>query len=224
MVKKLNACLGVTLLLTLGLMASDVSAAERFRRLSAEKTYPQGFYVGGYGGLSFPEVNSLVGPQFFEEVITGGFGGGFLGYRVLVPRGFYHLYFAVESDIGVHGAEFDEQEAGNVTANIDINLQYGADFLFGYKDEAWLIFARGGWQRTRFDSTFTDDDESTTSSAWENGIRFGGGIDYGMRRWFLRVDYRRVIYSSQNGVVPMAGDYRFKWTDNQTHIGIGYRF
>ncbi|MBC6444426.1 MAG: outer membrane beta-barrel protein [Alphaproteobacteria bacterium GM202ARS2] len=223
MIKKLSVYLSGVGLVIVGLMASDVSATERFRLSEADKTYPQGFYVGGYGGFAFPQVDSYAGGQDFDETPTGVSGGGFLGYRVLLPRGFYYLYFALESDIGVYDAEVQAQE-GDVTVDMDVHLQYGSDVLFGYKDEAWLVFLRGGWQRTRFDSTFTDDADSVTLSSWENGIRFGGGVDYGMGRWFIRLDYRRVLYRQSTGAIAAMSGYRFKWSDNRTHFGIGYRF
>ena len=183
---------------------------------AVQKDLVQGFYIGGYGSFSFPTVETGQEERTFDDFPTGFGGGGFFGYHVFVPRGFYQLAFALEGDIGVGSASSDDVSASPIT-KLRLRRYYGLDALFGYKEDFWFIFARGGWHRSRFDGRLSD----VAFRRWVHGVRFGAGLEYAPRsRWFVRLEYIRSLHNRQH----LANAASFKVTDNRSRFAVGYRF
>ena len=95
---------------------------------ATQKDVVQGFYLGGYGSFHFPTVETGQEEQTFDDFPTGFGGGGFFGYHVFVPRGFYQLVFALEGDIGVGSASSDEGSESALSA-LRLARYYGLDVL-----------------------------------------------------------------------------------------------
>lgn len=202
----------------INLIAFIAAAAFATPALSAttnkQTTGLSGFYVGGFGGYDWSELDTDTG---FNPNVRGWEGGAFVGYKldVLMQR-------MNNMGIGMNGAiegfygwsNSDNNYAG---VNIDKDNEWGISFRPGFSVIDRLTSPMGinpygilGYRNTKFDGS------AVTGSERYDGFELGVGTELvAFGDFGVRAEYSHVWYGSENGVDPDSDDVR---------LGLAYHF
>lgn len=150
-------------------------------------------------------------------------GGGMLGYNWQIDR----VVLGIETDINYGG--FDESYkttypgfSGGNTTGITNSFSYQADWFgtlrgrLGYAMDNVLLYGTGGLAYGNLDTKFQFGGSKGSSDWTAFGWTAGGGVEYGIDKWSLGLEYLYVDLGSSsdqmNGVnykLDNSVDYRF---------------
>jgi len=187
-----------------------------------------GFYLGAMGGYGWSDSVRANGFSAQSSDISGGFGGGTIGYNWQAPGS--NWVWGLEADAagsdlkygtsGVlarvpYGFEDKIRSFGSVTGRVGVT---GGSALF---------YVKGGyaWANNRIAASAGNAsyNESKTHSGWT----VGGGVEYMFApNWSLKGEYMYADYSNENylrAVVPTTG-VDLGLTTHTVKGGVNYHF
>jgi len=211
-----------------------------------------GFYLGvnggygGYSGLGLREttfsiaapsvpINNVIG----ATDISGGFGGGQVGYNFQAGN----FVYGIEADIegsGIRGRGAQASITPGVgfggTSSIDVNYFGTVRGRIGYSLGSTLLYATGGFAYGGLDTTYTYNDTFGTrgrvsDNSTRTGWTAGAGIEVKLSpSWTLKGEYQ-FIDLEPNSVagpltLPLGYDLRGKseLEFNTVRVGVNYLF
>jgi outer membrane immunogenic protein len=213
-----------TLGLTLGLAAPAMAAdmAVKAPPIVPIAIYSwTGFYVGVNGGGGFTDDRSLLVNETFagapfvsgtwpgsgnfgKRDVSGGFGGGQIGYNWQRD----HFVFGLEADIegsGISGSSLATitpyiAAPNSITVGFNERLDWfgTARGRVGWAWDRFLLYATGGFAYGQVKSSMTMSDTfgftaATTSSSTRGGFVVGGGGEYAFNNnWSVKVEYQYI--------------------------------
>lgn len=191
-----------------------------------------GFYLGAQVGaeqLNSDNTGPRAGGTRKEDDIGGlGVSGGpFLGYG----KTFNRFYFGAELEADFSSSDpSSSRKPGGRRFSINKEHSFGASGRLGYVlDDNVLLYGRGGFVQTRFDTSLTTDIGATFGQAnTETGSRFGVGAEIAATpNTFVRLDY---TYTNYGGYQVQFTDSTITGTDTFDNdetlfrVGLLYRF
>jgi outer membrane immunogenic protein len=187
-----------------------------------------GFYVGGQGGFAWGQSEQYdpFGATTGRYDISGGFGGGTVGYNWQVNS----WVFGLEGDIsgsGIKGGASSSPSWGCVVPGgcvTEVKWFGTARGRVGYAAGPWLFYGTGG---AAFGSVHTF--IATTAfdgTVDRTGWTAGAGIEYGFApHWSVKVEYLHVDLGSNFQWTTFAADPGLTRAEfNLIRGGINYRF
>lgn len=197
-----------------GVLAADMPVKAPVKMLSPAYNWT-GFYIGAHGGYAWGSSRWIDDPIFGgtnlgSHSITGGFGGGQIGYNWQTGQWVFGVE-ASASGADLKGSHLDPQ-ASDIHTRVDA---FGT--ITGRVGYAWdnvLLYAKGGgaWESVKYDD-FTGLglplNGANSSGRW--GWTWGGGVEYGfMPNWSLFVEYNGFEFPNEflsfsGGVAPPYG-------------------
>lgn len=156
-----------------------------------------------------------------------GFGGGvYAGYDFSVTP---DVFLGVEANATLSGASISASLSGGedlLGAKVKARESYGLSARLGYKlAENTGLYARVGWQNTRFKTTVFDADETWFSDKrTEDAFVYGAGLETAVGTSVsLRVEYLMEDYGSA-GLDSDLGISGIKVDNSKLSMGVSYRF
>jgi outer membrane immunogenic protein len=211
-----------------------------------------GFYIGangGYGGYtslpfrdsSYPAGSSVASFTINGGAdITGGFGGGQLGYNFQTGNFVFGIETDIQgSDIRGRGAQNTLTGTADRFAAVDMNVDYFGTVRgkLGYSFGGVLLYATGGFAYGGVRSAFSYQDTFgftgiVGNNQTETGWAAGGGIEVKMSpSWSLKGEYQFIDLSSNStgfaALTPATFDQRGNVSRvefNTVRVGVNYYF
>ena len=177
-----------------------------------------GFYTGGYVGMSSMTAESRIYGFDVELGKNDTSLGGYFGYEIDYGSSFV----ALEADFNVADTEVT-QSSGSAKLSGTRKNSYGISVLggipFGDKSD---IYTRFGFVNTDFESMETDGSTTRNYDTSETGYVFGLGSRFQLNSNLnLRMDYRYIQYSDFKFV---DGGAEFDINEQNFTVGVQYIF
>jgi outer membrane immunogenic protein len=198
----------------------------------------EGFYVGGHVGYGF-------GVSQFNRDATGGLpngfstnflsshgvtGGALAGYNHMLTS---RVLIGLEGDASWSDITFrtdfpDGFFGSGGTTKFDTKMSYAARARLGFLlTPETLLFASGGWVRSKYDFLFSLSDLgiSESGSRWVDGWQIGAGMEtslYG--NWGARLEYLHSFYKTDTVVTQAFGALQTKESVGVGRVALIYRF
>jgi outer membrane immunogenic protein len=188
-----------------------------------------GFYIGGFGGYGWSDrvrVGFPGGPSatFSTDDLSGGFGGGTIGYNWQAPGS--QFVWGIEVDAagadlqasardGLFVARDKINAFGSVTGRIGVTLT-----------PSTLLYAKGGYawanNKVSLSDGFTTISESRTHSGWT----VGAGLEYMFApNWSGKVEYMYADFGNQTfGRTLLTPGIELGTTIHTIKAGVNYHF
>lgn len=208
--------------------ASSAQAADAAMPAAYDWT---GFYVGANAGVAWNNTTVEDRFTFNNERIPGlahdldgnqaAFtGGAMLGYNYQID----HIVLGAEADFNYLGFSADQKDERTITyegttwTNTN-KLSFEADWFgtirsrVGYAVDNWLVYGTGGaaYGSMSVDHEFTGSDGALSGSKVNGNVdtvnwgwTVGGGVEYGIDRWSLGVEYLYVDLGSADWNADVA--------------------
>jgi outer membrane immunogenic protein len=257
--------LGLTFGLTLGL-AAPASAADL--PVKAPPLVPvaiydwTGFYIGVNGGGGFSGNRTTIVNETFagapfiagtwpgtgnfgSRTVSGGFGGGEIGYNW--QRG--HFVFGLEADIegsGISGSSLGTitpyiAAPNSITAGVNERLNWfgTARGRVGWAWDRFMLYATGGFAYGEVKSTLTMTDTfgfaaNATDSSTRTGYVVGAGGEYAFNNsWSIKAEYQYIDLGRRTlNAVEFTGGAPSAFAVNNTsrydyhtvRVGVNYKW
>lgn len=173
---------------------------------------------GYYSGLQAGFANSHL--KISDEDFTidglslnGVVGGVFLGTRADISE---QAFWGLEVNAQLNGNQFKETTADS-KETIKNEYGFGGHVVAGiHASSSTRIYAKAGYQKSKFKASYKDNNGSESGSAKLDGFSYGGGGEVALSNEFsLRMDWTQIHYSSKNGLKP---------TDTVVQVGVVYNY
>lgn len=176
--------------------------------------YDPGFYIGGYGGYEWSDVDI----DNASADVSGGDYGLFIGAELeAIMNGWMGLTGAIEGFYGWSEADDTVNTAGtrvNVEKNHEwgVNIRPGLTFINKYAPLDMKPYGILGYRRANFETSSA----GSSSDKNYNGFELGVGSELvAYDNFGIRLDYSHVFYKEKNNIDPDEDDLR---------LGMAYHF
>ena len=193
--------------------ASDVEPSSGYAS-NKRNDFMNNFYVGGYGGYSWSNVDTGGASGDVNGTDYGIFVGAELE-KLLNRDSLWGVTGAIEAFYGWSNADDTVTTAAGAPIGIEKNHEWGIDFRPGLKFlDAYSPFGIKpygilGYRRAEFST-------STAGNHNFNGFELGAGTELlAYNNWGVRLDYTHVFYNEHSGIDPDENDLR---------LGVAYHF
>ncbi|WP_449471977.1 outer membrane protein [Sphingobium chungangianum] len=162
----------------------------------------------------------------FDGISANGVGGGlYVGYDYALTNS---IFFGVEANANLSSAS----ASINLTDGVDsIGGKVRARESFGLSarlgtmlSDSTGIYARGGWQSTKFKLSYNDGVDSFTSKDTQDALVYGAGLETRLgAQTSVRVEYLIEDFGSA-GLNSDLGTNGLRVDNNKLSLGVSYRF
>lgn len=164
------------------------------------------------------------GGSYSQDYSVSGLAGGvFAGARFdVTPR----VFLAPEVNIGTSNADGGWTNSSGTSYELEAKNSYGIALLTGYSiAEATDVYARLGYQRTKFEATYAGPNfDSEIDSDTFGGFRYGVGMETAIgAQTALRLDWSQTRYSSES-FDKQWGTRTFDPTESLFQVGVVVSF
>lgn len=182
-----------------------------------------GAYVGAAIVRDAYEVQAedinLGGATLSADGLSGNGVGGqiFAGYTADLGGGFV----GIEANGSLGDASISISATGVGSARVRARESYGISARGGFKlTDSTGLYARVGWQNTRFKATLDDGTGAVSESSTEDALTYGAGLETAIRENVsLRVEYTIEDYGDAG--LELDG---LKVENNKLSLGVAFRF
>lgn len=180
-----------------------------------------GFYVGVMGGYAWSDQLSLGGFNAGNTDLTGGFGGGTVGYNWQAGPSWL---FGLEVDAA--GADIKYSvSAGPLGLRDKINALGSVTGRVGYTFNNALVYAKGGYAWANNELSLLGPGGELSDSKVHSGYTIGGGLEYMFApAWSAKVEYMYADFGHENYFSGVAGGVDLGATVHTVKGGINYHF
>jgi outer membrane immunogenic protein len=207
-----------------------------------------GFYIGGEagGGWASETVTNVTGGTAFpagfmhSTDFSGALGGVYAGYN----HQFNQFVLGIDGDYtwaDLTGSTTDVSTVNGHVESTSSTIRWISTVTgrFGYANNNWLFFVKGGGAWSGFNGNGTQTTaggapvNTSTSSSTRDGWTIGGGVEWGLdAHWSAKLEYDYVNFATagfNTAVTTTAGAVSSETRSatsylNMVKIGLDYRF
>ncbi|NIJ15637.1 outer membrane immunogenic protein [Sphingobium vermicomposti] len=159
----------------------------------------------------------------FDGLSANGVGGGlYVGYDYALSNA---VFFGVEANANLSSASLSADLGGLADAKIRARESFGLSARLGYMlADNTGVYARGGWQSTKFKSSLSDGVDTFTTKTTQDALVYGAGLETRVgAQTSIRVEYLIEDFGSA-GLNRDLGLNGIRVDNNKLSLGISYRF
>lgn len=206
------------------------SAADLPTRTGAPAPVPyaanwSGFYLGGFGGYGWGgKFSSNDGDVASASELSGGFGGGTIGYNWQAMHS--QLVWGVEVDVAASDMSLTYNEGG-ASSSYKVNSFGSVTGRLGTTAfNSALLYVKGGYAWANTKLNVMDGADSFSSGEFHSGFTIGAGLEYLVApAWSAKVEYMYADYGKGTyGPAPDGEFGRLGLTNHTIKAGINYHF
>lgn len=159
----------------------------------------------------------------FDGLSANGIGGGiYVGYDYALSNS---VFFGVEANANISSASLSADLGGFADAKVRARESFGLSARVGAMvSDSTALYARGGWQSTKFKSRISDGVDTFRTSTTQDALVYGAGLETRVNpQTSLRVEYVIEDFGSA-GLNNDFGTNGIRVDNNKLSLGVSYRF
>jgi len=162
----------------------------------------------------------------FDGISANGVGGGiYVGYDYALSDS---AFFGVEANFNLSSASASAKltdGTDTISGKVRARESFGASARLGYMvSDSTALYARGGWQSTKFKLSAFDGVDSYHSKDTQDALVYGAGLETRVTaQTSIRVEYLIEDFGSA-GLNKDLGANGIRVDNNKLSLGVSYRF
>jgi len=161
-----------------------------------------------------------------DGVSANGVGGGvFVGYDYAISN---NVFFGVEANFNLTSASASaklDDGTDSISGKVRARESFGASARLGYMvSDSAALYARGGWQSTKFKLSAFDGVDSYRAKDTQDALVYGAGLETRVgANASIRVEYLIEDYGSA-GLNKDLGANGIRVDNNKLSLGVSWRY